>query len=765
MAYLHINDVFSTAPGAYFRYLTHDEDGKVAVVIALDDPVALPKQWPLAELIEATSSNRYKVRQVQGLAAAYVDPHKTDSAKRDERWNLIKDLVELPGIFNRRGRGKLIEEHAKKMGTSPQTVMTLLRAFWQGGQTKDALLTHYADGAKKRQASLMGPNAPAAVADYVADPGERDPKKLPTPRGRPRTDGRQAYYLAGEERELLAKAIRERFLNKKTVTRKKLYRSLMTDFYGYFDAAGEVKLVPPEQRPSYKQVATLLGQQLTLKELITHHTSEAEWRNNHRPITGTVLQHALHAGQVYEIDSTIVDLWLVARDDRSKIIGKATLYLVVDRFSRLIVGFHLSLDKPSWAGAMEALLSVVTDKKELCERWGGRYNPDAWVADGVLCYKLAADRGSEYIGHESDQIADDVRIHVLNMPAHMSCLKGMVECAFKLVHVSLKENAPGYEPPANAFKRHGDKCYERDASMTLDELAAEFIDIITLHNLRMHAGMRLDPELVLAKVAPIPAVVWKADVARRCGTLRRYDATFLRHKLRPAKKAVVRQDGILVNHCYYVCPEALQDEWFVAAGRKRFPIKVTYDRRSVNTIYIHTPARSDEPYPATLSPRSEYYTGYSVAEVYAVECLRKEMEQRADEHNLALEVAYDQSSGERTRLARKKTAEAIAKAKGQTSHTRAVDKRRREERERANEQAFPAAPTPTAARPVPPSPAPVARPVKADSRGVPSANKPVKRKASNTKAKSTATYTGLAPSNLSLSRSQMLGELYQDADE
>lgn len=732
------NDIFETEPGVRFRYLLGEADANVAHVIALQGDTPMPQQWQLDALVEAIKSREYRKFLAQGLAAAYIDPTEADASHGARRYGYIKDLIATPAILYRKGRGKRIEEQAAKLDISPQTLVSALRDYWLGGQTKDALLTSYAEGARKRAVSLV--QAQSKPKEASGPEQEKQKTKTPKSRGRKRRDtgthtgqddgdeekpSNEPYLLIGDERIRLRDEIVDQFLVKKTVTRKMLHRSVMTTLYSVVGADGKPKLLPPHQRPSRKQTSTLLDSALKLSQKVIHYTSKAEWENNSRPITGTLLQHAIGAGYVYEIDSTIVDLWLVARDNRSKIIGKATLYLVVDRYTRLIVGFHLTLDKPSWAGAMEALLSVVGDKRALCERYGAAYRPEVWVAHGIVPFSLAADRGSEYLGHESDQIAEDVRINVVNMPAHMSCLKGIVECTFKLVHVTLKETAPGYEPPRNAFKRHGDKCYERDAEYTLDELTAEFIDIIALHNLRMHQGMQLDPELVMT-TRPIPVEVWAKDIERRGGQLRSLDESFMRHKLLPRKNAVVRQEGIYVNKCFYTCPEAFEDEWFVRAGKSgRFPVQVTYDRRSVNHIYIHNGKRGPVPYRATLSPRSAHYTNYSVGEVYAVESVRDRVNKQAAEHNLQLEVEHDHESAKRAARAHELAQAAIAAAAGQSRKTGAPELRAEEAGQRNGETAFPdaAGTAPTAAtpdsvpqpmQPVPsawhPSAAPVAKP-------------------------------------------------------
>jgi putative transposase len=424
---------------------------------------------------------------------------------------------------------------------------------------------------------------------------------------------------------------------------------------------------------------------VTLAAMVTKYKSVYELNNDYRAKTGSVTLHADFAGDVYEIDSTIVDLWLVARSNRRKTLGKATLYLVVDRLTRLIVGFNLSLDKPSWAGALEAFTSVFADKKALCKQWGAEYNPDVWIATGISCTRLAADRGSENLCYASDQVPDDLKVQVMNMPPHMSSFKGIVECSFKLVHVPLKDNSAGYEPPTNPFKRHGEKCYEKDASMTLDELAVELIDIIGMHNQMMLEQMELDSELVFDGVAPIPLEYWKADIKRQSGSARRMSEEFVRQQLMPRKSARVTQQGILVNHCFYTCPEAIQEEWFIRGKATKVVAEVSYHRGSVNAIYVRYPGRRGPPLVATLAPRSEQFQDWSVAEVYAFDWARRLARKEAAEHNLGLRIAQDARGVTRAKAHRSKTKAAIKAEPGVSRHAGAIEERALETRERTND--------------------------------------------------------------------------------
>ena len=78
--------------------------------------------------------------------------------------------------------------------------------------------------------------------------------------------------------------------------------------------------------------------------LLRSRLGDSDYERDHRKVLGTVLNDCLGVGHLYEIDATIADVYLVSSEDPSKIVGKPTLYLIIDRKSRLIVGFYFGLE-------------------------------------------------------------------------------------------------------------------------------------------------------------------------------------------------------------------------------------------------------------------------------------------------------------------------------------------------------------------------------------------------------------------------------------
>jgi putative transposase len=94
--------------------------------------------------------------------------------------------------------------------------------------------------------------------------------------------------------------------------------------------------------------------------------------------------------EIVEIDHTPVDLLVV--DESGKVIGRPMLTVLLDRFSRCILGFHLSLAGHGTPAVFSALRHALLPKTYLEERYGGKLD---WP-----CYgwpeRILMDNGREF---------------------------------------------------------------------------------------------------------------------------------------------------------------------------------------------------------------------------------------------------------------------------------------------------------------------------------------------------------------------------------
>jgi hypothetical protein len=80
---------------------------------------------------------------------------------------------------------------------------------------------------------------------------------------------------------------------------------------------------------------------------------------------------------VVQIDFTIADIYLVDVT-RTRIVGRPTIALITDTFSRLIIGFAVAWRRESWAVATLAILNMVEDKAEFCAQLGVDLRGTKW---------------------------------------------------------------------------------------------------------------------------------------------------------------------------------------------------------------------------------------------------------------------------------------------------------------------------------------------------------------------------------------------------
>lgn len=584
---LYQNEIFNYK-GAPHRLLYASVESNKAWIIALS-ATAWPTQVVWSDIdCELPISTKTTVE--------YAEPSFAQQTKRDKAWERIAPLVtNVPYIFDAKHRGPLIENRAHALPCSERTLHKDLRRYWQGGQTKQALLANYHLSGRKGDGLTVG-------------------------RGRRPTRGSTIFQLTNDDLANFQGAVKAHYLEDARFTIASAYQRLLEKHYVYIDGNGSPFINPIGSRPTLRQFARYLSKNFSLEERIRKRDGDKNFERNHRAKAGTVIADCLGVGHYYEIDATIVDVFLVSSSDVNKIVGKPTLYIIIDRKSRLIVGFYIGLENASWAGAIEAITSISADKRRLCEHFGVQYDPEDWPADKVFPKEFLADRG-EMLSKASEQLPNGLQSIITNVPGLRPDWKSLVENSFKLIHETLKDVTPAYDPPSNATQRRG-KHYEKDACLTLRQFGGLLLEAVIAHNKKAMPNYQLSTKEITSGILPTPITLWNHGIVERSGVLTRYAEPTVRQALQPRSKANVTAEGILFNGCYYTCPEAIAEGWLVHARKKRFTVDVSFDSRIVDTINILSPTRRRAICFATLTSRSKQYQGLSFAEVKFYEYLQ-----------------------------------------------------------------------------------------------------------------------------------------------
>lgn len=501
---------------------------------------------------------RYKALLLPG--DKYTEKHK-ERAKRN--YLLIAPLVEagMPNICNRKERGRLIAELAKSTGRRKAQIYTLLRAFLQGGCTPYAVYpSYYLCGLTQEENHQTG-----------EDNGQDFSKK----RGRPSKTGRLGRNITAKDREKFKKGVFEFWLSGRARNLKEAWRLTKEKHFriGSYETkeGSEVPLLPPdEDLPSFYQFEYYYRKHRDIKKEIEGREGSKEYEKNVRPVTGNSTQMAFGPGMIYQIDATVGDIYLVSFLDRTLLIGRPVIYIAIDVFSRLIVGFAVTLEGPSWEGAKQALECAFLNKVEFCKKYGVEITQDQWDVEG-RCEALLGDNG-EIAGYNPDSLVDPLGIRVATTPTDRPDLKGIVENKFLLV----KETVIWIPGAVRPRRRVRGKDYRLEAVLDINQFCRLMIECILFYNNHRYLKKyRMDKQMIADKVVPIPQKLWEYGMKTRTGRLREVDPDVVRLNLQHKGEASVTPEGIRFQGLYYTCERAVREQWFTRIkGRSTRHVKV-----------------------------------------------------------------------------------------------------------------------------------------------------------------------------------------------
>jgi putative transposase len=164
------------------------------------------------------------------------------------------------------------------------------------------------------------------------------------------------------------------------------------------------------------------------------------------------------SNQVWQADHTQVDVLVV--DQSGEVLGRPWLTIVVDSYSRCIMGLHVGFDAPSATVVCLALRHAILPKQysssyELREIWG---------TYGLPQY-LYTDQGKDFTSQHLEQVATELGIGLCSRPKPSE--GGIVERPFGTLNREFFSSLPGYVG-SNAVARS--PVAEREASLTLVQL-------------------------------------------------------------------------------------------------------------------------------------------------------------------------------------------------------------------------------------------------------------------------------------------------------
>jgi len=559
------------------RVLWIDHAKNVAVVIDLNKKQAVPVTRELTNLQTAISESFAIKRTVDPYARMYLreeDIPERNREVRDRTYNYISSIVnDEPAIYDPKLRGIMIRSVCEQFDIGKNDVYRYLTRYWQHGKTVNGLLPQYdkcgspgneravVEGSKRGRKSRIALDDPEKTGVNIDD----DIKTI-------FRIGINLYYNRKEKRPL-----------------RKCFQLIIENHFnvGYRDDNGvKVPVLPPaEELPTFGAFRYWYSKELDLKKKITAREGTRGFALRHRAVLGSSQQMAFGPGSIYQIDATIADVYLVNRYDRTQIIGRPVIYVVIDAFSRYITGLYVGLEGPSWLGAKMALANAFTDKVAYCSEYDISIEETDWNCP-FLPEALLADRG-ELIGYNSDNIIEFLNIKVANTPPYRADWKGIVEQNFRLANLKTIHWLPG--AIKERYRERGERDHRLDATLDLDQFTKIMIQTVLHHNNYhwMHWYSR-DEYMIQEHLEPVPAELWRWGLENRSGHLREKPADLIALSLMPHAKATVTEFGIKFEGMHYVCHLAIKEQWFERArAYGSWKVPIAYDiRNKADTINL-----------------------------------------------------------------------------------------------------------------------------------------------------------------------------------
>jgi hypothetical protein len=494
---LLVNDIVDI-DGQYFRVLAITPD--YAIWIDIYKQYADPNGFSLDAITKAIRDKQAKVVDDPYIEDTFRKPTVAQTYRLEKNWTVICKVADDPYRLFKHGWDALYKKVINRSNPefTQKHFYKLLRQYLQRGQSKSALRPNFhKQGAPKQPRQItnkkVGRKRSVTVGNGVPI---TDPIKSIF------RDAIDKYYLKSTRMPWIK--VHERVEQKFRMT----YPEVKTADY-----------------PTVPQLKHFFKMEYKAVETAKARSTDIDFEKDVRQLTSTTTTQVLGPGDRFEFDATIIDLYLVSDNDRTKIIGRPTLLIVIDVFSRLTTGFYLTFEPPSYVLAMMSLANCLENKVDVCRNLGIKIDFVDWPSLGLPTAVLA-DKG-ELLTHQAESLVNVFNTRIENAKARRGDAKGIVERRFRTLQAEFKPYAPGVVTNETAKKRGG-KDYRLDAQLTLREFEEIIVLLIYKHNLRIMPKYDADAG-VPNELPRTPKDLWQWGVENRSGVLNVNDNLKLTH--------------------------------------------------------------------------------------------------------------------------------------------------------------------------------------------------------------------------------------------
>jgi hypothetical protein len=578
MMKIHVNMVLIPVEGSVLinmpvRVLDINYKSRQLLLITMEENLKKPWVANLDDFLEGlsvgniTASVEQSPKFMLRLEDEIPDAQK---AARDLSWETIKELVEnkpASELFINDCFGSIVSQQAQKKGVTRKRIYFLLYRYWAFGHTRNAFLLN---------STKLG----APGKRKLASPGKtlgRPPKyrgklieDLPVPMA--------AYH------ELSIETSFARFKNGDERSKRSAFIWMLANFYRTTFSDGRPGQVRRNEHPTFRQFTYYADTLFGGLDVLKGRRGMIRWNKDYRPLTGTSVDGLAGPCHRYEIDATIADIYLVHRVNRNWLIGRPVLYVVVDAYSRMIVGIHVGLEGPSWEGARHALYNAFTPKVDFCKRYEIDIAEEDWPCHHIPM-EISADR-AELLSKAGEAMTNTLGPTLKIAPPFRPDWKAIVESRFRLINEDLNLKFIPGGVDARRLER-GDRDYELDATLDIDMFTKIIIYQVLKHNKTLYLPHLATNQMVADEIELTPLSIWEWGMQESIIPHHVRPSDDIKIALLPSADATVKRGGIFFKGIFYTCDLAEQEQWSAVSHNLRTQrVKIWYDPNSADNVWI-----------------------------------------------------------------------------------------------------------------------------------------------------------------------------------
>ncbi|MEZ7811665.1 Mu transposase C-terminal domain-containing protein [Alcaligenes phenolicus] len=275
-----------------------------------------------------------------------------------------------------------------------------------------------------------------------------------------------------------------------------------------------------------------------------------------------------------EIDHTPLDLFLIDENTRLPL-GRPTLTIILDHYSRMLLGYHLGFNAPSTAAVLAALRHAILPKKKRKSKIGLEITGD-WPCHGIP-EALVVDNGLEFHSQALEHLAFNLGMRIQYCPKKEPQFKGCVERYLKTINYTFSHLVPGTS--FAKFYERGDYDPQEHAVLTLTEFRELFEKwVIDVYAQTVHSALGTTP---LEK--------WSSSAKTYTPRLPQSAQKLISEIWIPCTRRL-RHDGIRLHGLYY------SSEDLTPILRKFGPgieLTVSYDPNDLGSIRVFDPGSNE----------------------------------------------------------------------------------------------------------------------------------------------------------------------------